>query len=567
MLTRMLSLTLTAAVVSCAQPVPLPSTGPDIGKRFVGEHGVVASGNPYASDAGVEVLRQGGNAVDAAVAATFAIGVVEPMMSGLGAGGGMLIWRQGNARADYLDFYSAAGAAGADSVRTMTGSRISARGAAIPGAVAGLLAAHAKYGKLSRAAVMAPAIRLAREGYTANSLLAREVLADSLKIQHSEGARAAFMPNGKFVKAGDHVVQPQLAATLERVAAEGADGFYRGPVAEELARVFRADGSPITTSDLASYAPQWKRPLCTTYRGRVVLSAPPPQSGVEVLEALNILEGSLDAPSLPSREPASFAVLAGALKTSVGDRGRYIGDPRLVAVPAAGLVSKAFLTSHDAWAADTVAAPTDCARYQPYGTSPVTHRPEADGSPDDGAMAETTHLSVVDNDGNAVSLTNTNGLGFGSGAFAAGFLLNSAMYNFSRDESSPNAAAPFKIPASTIAPTILLSNGRVEMVVGSPGSAAIPPAIVQTIVYTLDYHLDPLQALRMPRIIPSANGRLQIEDGFSNEVLARARAMGFDVVAGRPTDMSFGGVHVITRVGSRWVGAADPRRDGEVRGY
>jgi gamma-glutamyltranspeptidase/glutathione hydrolase len=562
-----------ATLVACGQSVPSPSAGPDVGKRFVGEHGVVASGNAYASEAGVEMLRQGGNAIDAAVAATFAIGVVEPMMSGLGAGGGMLIWQQATASSDYLDFYSAAGAAGGDSVRTMnsagTGasSRISARGAAIPGAVAGLLAAHAKYGKLPRAAVMAPAIRLARDGFTANALLAREVLSDSLKIRHSAGARAVFMPNGRFVKAGDHVVQAQLASTLERVAAEGPNGFYHGPVAEELARVYAADGSPITTADLAQYSPRWKRPLCTTYHGRVVLSAPPPQSGVEVLEALNMLEHSLVAPALPSREPATFEVLANALRTSVADRGKYIGDPRLVAVPAAGLAAKSFLTSHDAWAADTTAPPSACAPYKPYGKSIVAHRPNAAGSSDDGAMAETTHLSVIDNDGNAVSLTNTNGLGFGSGAFAAGFFLNSAMYNFARNEASPNAAAPFKVPASTIAPTILLSNGRVEEVVGSPGSAAIPPAIVQTIIYTLDYHLDPLQALRMPRIIPSASGQLQIEDGFSNEVLARAHGMGFDVVAGRPTDMTFGGVHVITRVGSRWVGAADPRRDGEVRGY
>jgi gamma-glutamyltranspeptidase/glutathione hydrolase len=332
-------------------------------------------------------------------------------------------------------------------------------------------------------------------------------------------------------------------------------------------KVLSSDGSPITASDLARYAPQWKRPLCTTYRGRVVLSAPPPQSGIEVLEALNILETSLRTPALPSREPSSFEPLANALRTSVADRGRYVGDPRLVAVPAAGLVSKAYLSSHDAWAADALPPSSECAPYQPLGKSQVARTSAASGASDDGAMAETTHLSVIDNDGNAVSLTNTNGLGFGSGVFAAGFFLNSAMYNFARSDSSPNAAAPFKIPASTIAPTILLQGGRVQMVVGSPGSAAIPPAIVQTIVYTLDYGLDPLQALRMPRIIPNAAGRLQIEDGFANEVLDHARRMGFDVVAGPPTDMSFGGVHVITRVGSRWVGAADPRRDGEVRGY
>lgn len=567
MLTRRSVFAFATVLTACqAVPAPPPSAGPDVGKRWVSEHGMVASGNAYASDAGVEMLKQGGNAVDAAVAATFAIGVVEPMMSGLGAGGSMMIWRQGPRAADYLDFYNAAGEAGNSAVLANPGTSISARGAAIPGAVAGLLAAHEKYGKLSRAAVMAPAIRLARDGFVVNSLLARELIADSLKILHTAGAKRVFMPNGRFARAGDRVVQPELAASLERISAEGASAFYRGAIAQDLVRELGADGSPLTLADLAQYEPRWKRPLCTTYRGRVVLSAPPPQSGMQVLEALNILETTLRAPALPSRDTAAFGVLARALKQSVTDRGTYVGDPRLAAVPAAGVSSKVFLTSHDAWAADALPPSAECAPFAPYGPSPVANRPAAPGSSDDGAQAETTHLSVVDAEGNAVSLTNTNGQGFGSGAWVDGFFLNSAMYNFSREATSPNAGAPFKTPASTIAPTLVLGDGRIQMVVGSPGSLAIPPAIVETIVYTMDYGLDPLQALRMPRIIPNAN-RLQIEDGFSNEVLAHARGMGFDVVALPPTDMAFGGVHVITRVGSRWVGAADPRRDGEVRGY
>jgi gamma-glutamyltranspeptidase/glutathione hydrolase len=527
---------------------------------------MVASGNAYASEAGVEMLRRGGNAIDAAVAATFAIGVVEPMMSGLGAGGSMLVWRQGARAADYLDFYSSAGAAGNREVRAHPGG-ISARGAAIPGAVAGLLAAQERYGKLTRADVLAPAIHLARDGFTANALLARELVADSLKILHSAGARRRFMPNGHLARAGDWIVQPELAATLGKVAAEGAKAFYTGPFASELVKELAADGSPLTTDDLARYEPQWKRPLCTTYHGRVVLSAPPPQSGMQVLEALNILETTLRPPALPSRDTATFGELARALKQSVTDRGTYVGDPRFAAVPAAGVSSKAFLTSHDAWQADALAPSAECAPYKPYAASSVARRAAAVGSPDDGQLAETTHLSIVDAEGNAVSLTNTNGLGFGSGAWVGGFFLNSAMYNFARNDSGPNAGAPYKTPASTIAPTMVLEDGRLKMVVGSPGSAAIPPAIVETIVYTLDYGLDPLQALRMPRIIPSATGRLQLEDGFSNEVMAHAQRMGFDVIAFPPTDMAFGGVHVITRVGSRWVGAADPRRDGEVRGY
>ena len=180
--------------------------------------------------------------------------------------------------------------------------------------------------------------------------------------------------------------------------------------------------------------------------------------------------------------------------------------------------------------------------------------------------SETTHLSIVDDQGNAVSVTNTNGLGFGTGTWAAGAFFNSALLNFSRAEGSANALGPWRVPASTIAPTVVLEDGRVREVVGSPGSAAIPPAIVETIVYTLDYGLDPLAALRVPRVIPASNAQLKVEMGFSEPVLAEARRMGFDTQMS-PPDMSFGGVHVIQRVGDRWVGAADPRRDGEVRGY
>jgi gamma-glutamyltranspeptidase/glutathione hydrolase len=189
------------------------------------------------------------------------------------------------------------------------------------------------------------------------------------------------------------------------------------------------------------------------------------------------------------------------------------------------------------------------------------------GLPGDGQLGETTHLSVVDAEGNAVSLTNTLGLNFGTGTWVNGVFFNSAMFNFARNDSGPNRAGPMHIPATTIAPSILLRDGAVEMVVGSPGSAAIPPAIVSTILYTLDYGMDPLAALRMPRVIPNASGRLQVEDGFAFEVLAAARKRFDDVVTSPPTDMGFGGVTVLLRTRGHWVGAADPRRDGEVRGY
>ena len=545
---------------------------------------MVVAGMPEASEAGVEMLRQGGNAMDAAVATAFALGVVEPMMSGIGAGGGLLVFTAADRRADYLDFYSMSGAAVDTGVRSLRGAeRNSARGVGIPGSVAGLLAAHERYGRLPRATVLAPAIRLAADGYAASALLAREVAGDSAKLSKYDGARRIFLPDGHPIRAGDPVVQPELAATLRAVADGGAQAFYTGPVAAEILRVLRADGSVLTAADLAGYTPRWKRPLCTDYRGHVVLSAPAPQSGMQVLEALNLIAGT-DLPALgyPHRDSAAFGLLAASLRVALVDRDARVGDPARVAVPMAGVTSRAFangraallaaghvaeeLAPGDPWPLDGTAPTEACRRYEPVGPATAA-RPRGQNAPADGSLAETTHLSVVDADGNAVSLTNTNGLGFGSGTWAAGAFFNSAQYNFSRDVNSPNAMAPHKVPASTIAPTMVLDGGRVRLVVGSPGSAAIPPAIVETIVYTLDYGMDPLQALRVPRMIPTTGRRLRLEDGFATDVLGAARRLGYLVETTPPTDMSFGGVHVIERVGSRWVGAADPRRDGEVRGY
>ncbi|HEX6964623.1 MAG TPA: gamma-glutamyltransferase, partial [Gemmatimonadaceae bacterium] len=363
------------------------------------------------------------------------------------------------------------------------------------------------------------------------------------------------------------------------------DAFYKGEIGREIVHVLRAGGNPVTTEDFADFRPRWKRPVCTVYRGRAVLSAPPPQSGVQVLETLNLL-APYDLPKLglPTRSPAAFRVLSSAMRVSVADRNAYIGDPDYAGVPAAGLVSLPYaavrsslvasdsiparLTPGNPWPDDTVTPAPACARLVPFAPSRFApHAANTAMNPGDDGYGETTHLSAVDADGNAVALTYTNGLFFGSGTWVAGAFLNSAALNFSRSDSSANARGPHHVPASTISPTIVLHDGHVEMVVGSPGSAAIPPAVVETIVYTLDYGLDPLQALRMPRVIPTVTDRLRLEDGFSPTVLEAARQLGYVIQTTPPVDLSFGGVHVIARIGSRWVGAADPRRDGEVRGY
>jgi gamma-glutamyltranspeptidase/glutathione hydrolase len=567
------------SVLACARPAPPESIGPDVGKRVVASHGVVAAGNGYASEAGLQMLKQGGNAMDAVVATAFVLGVTEPMMSGLGAGGGLLYWNAKTHRSEYLNFYNAAGSVPDTGLRVL-GTNATPRGVGIPGAVRGLLAAHAKYGKLPRAVVMAPAIRLASEGFTVNALLSREITSSMEKLKTSPDAKRLFLPGDKALRPGDQLVQAELAETLRRISADGPDVFYTGQIGDDIVQALRAKGSTIERADFAAYQPRWTRPVCTLYHGRVVLSAAAPQSGMQVIESLNLLaDRQLPALGLPSRSPDAFRVMTGALRIAVTDRDAVIGDPDKVGVPMAGITSRGFASSRaqkieepvagrlvagNSWAYDK-APEGECAKMESIAASKLS-QPKPTAQPD-GSTSETTHMSVVDSEGNAVSVTNTLGLGFGTGTWIDGVFFNSAMFNFSRDSTAPNASGPFRVPASTIAPTIVLRDGRVEIVVGCPGSLAIPPAIVETIVYLLDYKLDPLQALRMPRMIPSATAQLRMEDGFADAVYAEARRLGYDVVVAPPVDMGFGGVHVIQKVGTRWVGAADPRRDGEVRGW
>ncbi|MHB1225294.1 MAG: gamma-glutamyltransferase family protein [Gemmatimonadaceae bacterium] len=575
-------------------PAPTATLAPDLGKRLEAARAVVTSAHPRASEAGVEMLRKGGNAVDAAVATAFAVSVGEPQMSGLGGGGSMLIWLQAEQRAEYLDFYSAQRPGSWRGLTTGVGGRTDLRDVAIPGEVAGLLAAHERYGRLSRAEVMGPAIRLAEEGYPVNQILAQMIEGDSAKLARYPSSLAVFFPGGRRLRPGDNLRQPQLATTLRRVAAEGRAGFYAGAVGEALVRQLNEGGHPATMADLAAFQPQWKRPLCGEYRGRVVLSAPPPQTGHQILHTLELLEAhDLRSLGLPTRSVRAFDVLTSAMRVGMTSA-RYGEDPNWAPSPVTGVISPAYAASRRGLVgtgravatvvaadptpfADSPVAPL-CLPLEPYGSTasasvaPGTdsvgaHQPDIELA---AAGGETTHLSVVDADGNAVALTQTNSSTFGVGARAgAGFMLNDSGIDFTRDTTRAARAVSggdeFWIRRSTIAPTIVLEDGRAVMVVGAPGGGRIPTEILQNMVYVLDYGLDPLEALRLPRIFPTASSTsVQLENGFPASVLGDIRGMGYE-----PTSESFGyaRLYMIVRAGGGWIGVADPRHDGEVRGY
>lgn len=566
---------------ACGHPAgPAATLAPDVGKRIVAEHGVVASAHPLASEAGLAVLQQGGNAVDAAVATAFAIGVVEPQMSGLGGSGAMLVWIQEARRADYLDFYAsqpiasfrAAGVAGRDSTAPL-------RVVGVPGLVAGLLAAQERFGRLTRAQVLAPVVRLAEVGFPMYPVLRSMIERDTADLRRDSVAAALYLSGGRPPGLGEQVANPALARALLQIAADGPAAFYRGQIARDVVARMNAGGHPVRLEDFSQYQPTWKRPLCAVHDRRVLLSAPPPEGGMQMLATVRLLDPAAAAEyGLPSRDPRAFDLFASAMRVGqTTNRANY--DPRWVPVPARGTISDRFTRQRqsevgtgraaasiapvDASPFDGDAAPEACRAFDPYGAAPpVTAGPPDDEGP---APGETTHISVVDDEGNAVAVTVTNSSVFGSGTMVDGFFLNNSGANVTQEAlDRPNAPA-WLTRITTIAPTVVLRDGSVEMVVGSPGGGLIPLAIAQTIWYVLDYDLDPLAAVRMPRISPSAaSPNVAVEDGIDPAVLAGARAMGYQPV---PSGFEYARIYLVVRRSGKWIGVADPRHDGQVRGY
>lgn len=579
---RWLATTLALSLASCARPAaPTAATpAPDLGKRAVGTHGMVASAHPLASEAGLTVLREGGNAVDAAVATAFAIGVVEPEMSGVGGSGAMLTWIAKDHRAEFLDFYAAqpiasfraANAVGRDSTTPM-------RAVGVPGNVAGLLLAQERFGRLTRAQVMAPAIRLAEEGFPMYPVLASMIVQDSAIVARDSVARTIYLKDGRVPALGEHIANPALARVLRTIAAEGRRGFYEGAVAEDVVRRMNRGGHPVTTADFARYEPVWRRPLCAAYGDRVLLSAPPPEGGLQLLETVKLLEPArLASLGLPTRDARAFDLFVSAMR--VGQTANRVNfDPRWRTVPARGLISDAYVASRegdvgsgtaasvvratDAVAYDAAPSPGACRALEPYGAAPVGSMTSAGNDGPSGG--ETTHISVTDAEGNAVAVTVTNSSVFGSGAAVDGFFLNNSGATLTRAELDRTDAPAWLTRITTIAPTLMLHDGRVELVIGSPGGGRIPLAIAQTIWYMVGYGLNPLEAVRMPRLTPSAgNTEVEVESGIDPAVLEAVRAMGYQPT---PPGFEYARIYLVARQGDTWIGVADPRHDGQARGW
>lgn len=532
--------------------------------------GMVGSTEEHASRAGVEILQQGGNAIDAAVAVGFALAVTHPAAGNIGGGGFMLI-RFADGRTTAIDYREVAPAAaqrdmflGPDGDPVAERSLVGPLAAGVPGSVAGLALAQRRYGTLPLSVVMQPAIRLARDGFVVSHALARSLAgAGELLRRFRESARV-FTNAGTPWQAGDRLTQPDLAATLQRIADEGPDAFYRGPIADLIVAEMARTGGLITKADLAAYAPVERTPLVGRYRGYEIVGMPPVSSGgIALQQMLNVLEG-WPIGDYGHNSSKTIHLVAEAARRVYADRSEWLGDPAFFRVPVSGLLSTRY--------AETLRAQVD-----PAGATPSSQvKP---GRPTDFESDQTTHYSVVDAEGTAVSTTTTINGGYGNGQVVtgAGFLLNNEMDDFSAKPGAPNMFGlvggvanqiePGKRMLSSMTPTIVARDGKTFLVVGSPGGSRIITTVLQVVMNVIDHGMDVQEAVDAPRFhhqwLPD---HIRIErQGFPLDVVRNLESMGHTI--SRQADM--GDVHAILidpKTGMR-LGASDPRLDGRTIGY
>jgi gamma-glutamyltranspeptidase/glutathione hydrolase len=529
----------------------------------VAPQAMISSNAPLASAAGVEMLRRGGNAVDAAVAVGFALTVAWPEAGNIGGGGFMNI-RMADGRAAVVDYREVApGAATRDMYLDANGeltdkSVVGHLAVGVPGSVAGMAEALTRYGTLPLADVLAPAIRLAEEGFVVDSIL-HQSIASSRDLIARFGGAAVFLPDGEPIQPGMRLRQPDLARTLRAIAQQGPDAFYRGGIADLIVAEMGRGAGIVTKDDLAAYRPVWREPIQSTYRGHTLLTVPPPSSGgVTITQTLNILEQDTVLPPFAS---AAYAhLVASAYQRAFIDRNAKLGDPAFVRVPLEQLTSKGYAARLRATIGAMRATPT------PEVTTAM------------GEGASTTHYSVVDGAGNAVATTTTLNNSWGSGVFVegAGFLLNDEMDDFAARPGHPNmfglvqgeanAIEPGKRMLSAMAPTIVLDTaGRVLLVVGAAGGPTIITSVAQVILNVVDHGMSLADAMRAPRLHHQAlpDAIRYEEGGLAAAVEDSLRAMGYTLQPVR----SIANVNAVMRVPGGWEGAVEPRRGGHPLGY
>src|SRR6185312_8961381 len=558
----LLSLVLGAAALAQVAPVSRPPEIPPA-QSIHARNGIVAAQESRAARIGIEILDRGGNAVDAAVAVGFALAVTYPRAGNIGGGGFMVIHLAKTGQDVTIDYRETAPAAATETMFLDASgepdpkkSRDSALSVGVPGTVAGLALAHEKYGsgKLSLADLIEPAITLARNGVDVVDDIADTLPSAQQRIARWHSSAPVFLnSDGTVLAPGQDLLQPDLAATLSTIARDGPKGFYEGPVAEKLATAIRKAGGIMTVDDLKIYRAIERVPLRGTYRGYDIVSMPPPSSGgVHLIEMLNILEG-YDLARLSRDE--SLHDMIEAMKRAYADRAVFMGDPDSVKIPVEGLTSKAYAKSLRA-------------NIGPRSTPPAEIRP---GTAAEFEGRNTTHFSVIDRDGNAVSNTYTLNFSYGLGLVAegTGVLLNNELDDFTAKAGASNAyglvgfdanlPGPRKRPLSSMTPTIVLKDGKPFLVTGSPGGSRIITAVLQVIVNAIDFHMGVADAVGAPRLHHQWQpDEVLMEPGFAPEVIDGLKARGHKITIVAPGTSA----NSIEVTPEGYVGAADTRTRG-----
>lgn len=542
-------------------------------------HGMVVAANEQASEAGVAMLRRGGNAVDAAVATSFAISVLRPQSTGIGGGGFLLLYLAKEHKTLAIDFRERAPLKATRDMFIRDGevvpslSRTGPLAVAVPGTVAGLVEAQQRYGSLSLAEVMQPAIRLADEGFPVYPHLARAIAYRAEVLGESDAARVVYYRNDQPLKQHDLFVQKDLADTLRAIAQDGKAAFYTGRVAEAIVTEMQRIGGLLTQEDLDQYSVIDRTPVTGTFQGARIYSMPLPSSGgILLVQMLNVLSG-FPLQKLGFQTPGTTHILTETMRRAFRDRARYLGDTDFVPVPVERLVSPAY--------AEDVRAKIDVSKATPSQGIPQTPTGRIEST-------STTHLSVIDKDGNAVATTQTVNLYFGSGVMVpgTGIMLNDEMDDFNAQPDHPNAfglvgntdanaIAPRKTPLSSMSPTIVTRDGKVELVIGGPGGSRIISSVLQVMLNVLSYQMslpDAMFATRIHHQWYPDRLNLEVQTGSeSNGLVEKLQAMGHTVkvVEWGPGKRSrFGNIqaiHVDQESGLR-TGVSDPRGEGQPRG-
>jgi gamma-glutamyltranspeptidase / glutathione hydrolase len=537
-----------------------------------GKNGMVATAHPLASAAALDMLKNGGNAVDAAVAAAFTIGVVEPDGSGIGGGGGMVLYFPKKHKSFFINYYGRSSENASSANFKSKRDDYTAKAIGVPGTVAGLLLAHRKFGTLPLKRILEPAIRYAETGFPIDGTLAKLILDNLDNISKDSVTASVFLQDGFPRMEGDILVQKDLAAVLKAISEKGRDAFYEGKYASEFVKGIQKRGGVLTNHDFSTYKAEISEPLKGNYRGYDIITTNLPQSGISLIEGLNMLENcDLKASGHFGESAKTLHIIAETEKLVYADRSEFVADPDFVRVPISGLLSKAY-------------AKTRFNSINPTRLEPPRYRDAKAGNPEEFGKVKkkepayevettgghTTHLSVIDKDGNAVSLTQTLGLFFGSGQTVSGVLFNNAMTNFSYNVENVNYIQNSKQCRSSITPTIILKNRKPFLIVGSPGAGRITATLLELVVNVIDFGMDVNQANQAPRFYcQKFEDFMHMESGIKPEVRTELEKMGHKIQVYEGPDLFFGGAQMILvdPASGNYFGSADKRRGGIAVGY